>query len=195
MKIAIVPYSPQWPEDFRREKARIRQALAAFESLRVEHIGSTSVPGLAAKPIIDILVGVAGEEMLAASVAPMQAAGFAYFKKYEDGMPYRRLFVKLHSPEGRPTPTLVDVGDDIVTGRDLLSLANIHLLVYGTPHWHRHIAFRDYLRAHPEVRQAYEDVKKEISRRDFHDTLEYNAAKNDFVKRVEAEALAWYGQE
>ncbi len=191
MKISIVPYQPEWPKMFESEKLKIEQALKELRP-RVDHIGSTSVAGLAAKPIIDILVGISSDEFLEQTIAPMIAAGYTYFKKYESGMPYRRLFAKLHSPDNEPIPERVMPEDDIVTGRDFISLANIHIITEGTVNWKRHIAFRDYLRSHENERNEYQVLKIEISKREFRDTPDYNDAKNDFVKKVEKMALDWY---
>jgi GrpB-like predicted nucleotidyltransferase (UPF0157 family) len=191
MKIIIEDYTAAWINDFERERVILQDTLQGLDAV-IEHIGSTSVPGLGAKPIIDILIGMPTEADLDKVIAPMQRCGYTYFKKYEPGMPYRRLFVKL-APNGKERPpALVDVNDMLITGQHFIARANIHVLVKDTLHWNRHIAFRDYLRAHPDVRDAYHELKKEISLREFRDTLEYNEAKNDFVKRVEQAALDWF---
>jgi len=191
MKIIIEEYTPKWVDDFVTEKNKLEQALEGIGAT-IEHIGSTSVPGLGAKPIIDILIGLRVEDDLDKVIVPMQQSGYTYFKKYEPMMPYRRLFIKLEPLPDKMPPAIVDIGEELVTGKDFRAMVNIHVLVEGTPHWDRHIAFRDFLRAHPDTRDAYDALKKELSLREFRDTLEYNQAKDTFVKEVEQQALKWY---
>jgi len=191
MKIIIEEYTPKWVDDFVTEKNKLEQALEGIGAT-IEHIGSTSVPGLGAKPIIDILIGLRVEDDLDKVIVPMQQSGYTYFKKYEPMMPYRRLFIKLEPLPDKMPPAIVDIGEELVTGKDFRAMVNIHVLVKGTLHWDRHIAFRDFLRAHPDTRDAYDALKKELSLREFKDTLEYNEAKDAFVKEVEQQALKWY---
>lgn len=191
MKVIIEAYTSKWVDDFVTEKDRLEQALKGMQAT-IEHIGSTSVPGLGAKPIIDILIGLPVEDDLDKVIVPMQQSGYTYFKKYEPMMPYRRLFIKLEPLPQKMPPAIVDIGEELVTGKDFRALANIHVLVKGTAHWDRHIAFRDFLRAHPRRRDAYYALKKDLSLREFRDTLEYNEAKDAFVKEVEQQALNWY---
>src|SRR5688572_16829708 len=94
MKFTVAPYSSAWPQQFEEQAAIIRNAIGHLHP-RIDHIGSTSVPSLAAKPVIDILVGVTEDAHLPLVVKPMQEAGYTYFKIYEPDMPYRRFFVKL----------------------------------------------------------------------------------------------------
>ncbi len=150
MKITIESYQPVWVDKFQQEKTIIEAALAQLSPV-VEHIGSTSVPGLGAKPIIDILVGVGQDAQLDQTTQPMMATGYTYFRKHEPAMPYRRFYVRLISPEEQAPPSKVDIGEGLVIGQDFKSVTHIHLLVKDTIHWTRHIAFRDYLRAHPAI--------------------------------------------
>lgn len=191
MKIVIEAYTAKWINDFNAEKDRLGTALQGFHAT-IEHIGSTSVPGLGAKPIIDILIGLHNETDLDKIVVPMQESGYTYFRKYEPMMPYRRFFVKLQRLPGKRLPAIIDIGEDFTAGKDFIAKANIHILVKDTPHWDRHIAFRDFLRAHPDVSGAYYELKKALSSREFRDTIEYNQAKDAFVKQTEQQALNWY---
>lgn len=191
MKITIETYQPAWVDKFQQEKAIIAAALAPLVPV-VEHIGSTSVPGLGAKPIIDMLVGVGQEAQLDQTTQPMMAAGYTYFRKHEPAMPYRRFYVRLIGPLGQTAPAKVDIGEPFVIGQDFKSVTHIHLLVKDTIHWTRHIAFRDYLRTHPDIAAQYDTLKRTISLRDFKDGIAYNEAKDHFMKKVEAEALDWY---
>lgn len=191
MKVVIAPYDPLWPDAYAAQQRLISEALGHLFPV-IEHIGSTSVPGLAAKPVIDILVGVASDELLDATIEPMNRRGYTYFRKYEPSMPYRRFFALLSMPPGETAPWLVDIGDPFVTGGPIPSLVNIHIMVKNTWHWKRHLAMRDFLRSHPDVADAYAALKIGLSAREFGDTNEYNAAKDAFVKSVEQRALAWW---
>ena len=194
MKIILEDYQTGWVDAFAREMAVISTALAGF-SPAIEHIGSTAVAGLCAKPTIDILVGLRDDRQLDRAIAPLIGAGYTYFKKYEPAMPYRRLFARLRPLTDQAPPALIDVHDEFVRGQTFISLANIHVIVKDTPHWKRHLAFRDYLRAHPDVRDDYGRLKSALSRADYRDTNEYNAAKERFIQEIQARALAWHDRQ
>ncbi len=194
MKIILEDYQTSWVDAFAREMAVISSALAGFDPA-IEHIGSTAVEGLCAKPTIDILVGLRADMQLDKAIASMVGAGYTYFKKYEPAMPYRRLFARLRPLTDQAPPELIDVHDEFVRGQTFISLANIHVVVKDTPHWKRHLAFRDYLRAHPDVRDDYGRLKSALSREDYRDTNEYNAAKARFIQETQAHALAWYDRQ
>lgn len=191
MKIPFSPYSDQWPVDFQDRAKTIRAAVGDLP-ISIDHIGSTSVVGLGAKPIIDILIGVERETDLNTLIQPMMSCGYTYFKKYEPEMPYRRLFVLLKPLTQLQPPEMIDLDDDYNSGELFAPIVNVHSIVKHTHHWTRHIAFRDFLRSHPEVTERYYQLKLELSNREFAHHLEYNRAKNDFVKAVEHEALEWY---
>jgi len=194
MKIILEDYQTGWVDAFAREMAVISTALAGF-SPAIEHIGSTAVAGLCAKPTIDILVGLRDDRQLDRAIAPLIGAGYTYFKKYEPAMPYRRLFARLRPLTDQAPPALIDVHDEFVRGQAFISVTNIHVVVKDTPHWKRHLAFRDYLRAHPDVRDDYARLKAALSRGDYRDTNEYNAAKERFIQETQARALAWYNRQ
>lgn len=191
MKILIEDYNPGWVTRFQTEHKKISGALG-FMNPSIDHIGSTSVHGLCAKPKIDILVGLEDEDALDRTIPPMQDAGYTYFKIYEYTMPYRRLFIGLRSSGHNIAPRQINPGEDYIDGETFESVTNIHVMVRGTEHWTRHIAFRDFLREHEQERNTYATLKKELSKRDFKDGLDYNAHKNDFIKEVEQKAVEWY---
>jgi GrpB-like predicted nucleotidyltransferase (UPF0157 family) len=191
MKIIVEDYQPGWIAAFDAEKEVIASILADFKPV-IEHVGSTSVEGLCAKPTIDMLVGVHDEMQLDKIIPPMVHAGYTYFKKYEPAMPYRRLFAKLKALIDKASPEIIDVKDEFVRGQEFVSAANIHIIVKDSSHWERHLAFRDYLRAHADVRDEYGRLKTELAQHEYHDTNEYNAAKGSFIKRTQAQALTWY---
>ncbi|MEN0055899.1 MAG: GrpB family protein [Mucilaginibacter sp.] len=190
MKITITEYQDSWPAMFAREKEQINNILAFLHPVIV-HIGSTSVPGLCAKPIIDIMIGVKNADDLDKTIEPMRQE-YTYVRMYEPDWPERRYFCRYKSDDGRTVPSLIDVGDSPTVKQGLTSLTHIHTFVKDTDDWIRHIAFRDYLAAHPNERDAYCRIKQEISKAEFDNMISYNDAKNDFVKNMQQKALKWY---
>ena len=88
-----------------------------------------------------------------------------------------------------------NVHDEFVRGQVFLSVANIHVVVKDTPHCHRHLAFRDFLRAHADLRDEYGRLKKELAQYECRETNEYNAAKDSFIKKTQEQALTWYNNQ
>lgn len=194
MKIIIEDYQTGWANAFEDEKKVIASVLTDF-CPTTEHIGSTSIERLCAKPTIDILVGLDDETQLDRTIAPLTSAGYTYFKKYEPSMPYRRLFAKLKTLTEQAPPEIIDVHDEFVRGQLFIAVANIHVIVKDTLHWKRHLAFRDFLRAHADLRDEYGRLKKELADHEYKDTNEYNAAKDSFIKRTQEQALTWYNNQ
>ncbi|MEO8209531.1 MAG: GrpB family protein [bacterium] len=198
MKIIIQEFQESWAEDFLKLKDTIQNALKDL-NVTIDHVGSTSVKGLGAKPIIDILIGLENENHLNKTIKPMQEIGFTYFIKFEKpstkwtACPQVRLYCKLKSLTNRPVPIIMDIGDNVRP--DFISQSNIHTVVKDTYDWKRTIAFRDFLRANPKISDEYYCLKKEISRQEFESMLKYNDAKNDFIKDVESQAIIWYENE
>jgi GrpB-like predicted nucleotidyltransferase (UPF0157 family) len=191
MKIIIHEYDPAWVEEFSYHKSIISRALASLAP-SIEHIGSTSVAGLGAKPVIDILVGLQKEDDLDKSILPMMMARYSYIKKFEPFMPYRRFFQKLISRDNAAIPSVVDITYITNHQEDFHVEANIHIIQKNTDNWMRHIAFREYLRHHEDIKLEYFQLKKELAKREWADPNEYNNAKNDWIKRVERIAVEWY---
>ena len=177
-EVAIAPYDPAWPESFRREKAHLLSCLPSDLIRRIEHFGSTAVPGLAAKPIVDLLVEVTDLEATRARVAPvLEAQGYDYFWRPthgDDGPPFYAWFIKRDPRTGARTH-------------------HIHMVEAGfAEHWDR-LLFRDYLREHPEVAGEYERLKRELASASSHDRVSYTSGKTAFVQRVTARAKREYG--
>jgi GrpB-like predicted nucleotidyltransferase (UPF0157 family) len=163
------PYSADWPRQFELEAARLRELLGA-ELVAIHHIGSTAVPGLAAKPIIDFLPIVRQIERVDLLTHAFAAAGYRAWGEY--GLPGRRYFTK---------------DDDVGTRTH-----NVHIYGMHDAEIARHLAFRDYLRAHPAFQREYEEVKRRAYFLFPADIERYNDAKDAWIKRVEREALEWY---
>jgi len=193
LKINIEKYNAGWARQFEQIKAELCSVLKNLNP-KIEHIGSTSVPNLAAKPIIDIQVGIDNSYDLDKTIEPMINNHYIYYEIYNYEMPNRRLFVGLKDKK------LIRDFQSIYSKGDLIPhkiinqhrLSHIHIWEYGTKDWNRHIAFRDYLREHPEIAGQYESLKKQLSLKDWEDGNEYNDAKDSFIKTEESKAILWY---
>ena len=167
--IAVVLYNPTWPQQFADEAQRIAGVLGAV-ALRIEHNGSTAVPGLAAKPIIDIQVSVAELQPLDAFRLPLQSIGYRHVPHADDSFcPF------FHRPGGWP------------------HTHHVHVVKAGDAEEQRTLAFRDYLRAHSEVAAQYAQLKQRLASELHGDTPEsreaYAIAKTEFVERAIAAAF------
>lgn len=168
--IVISDHDPNWSTLFEQERARVQDALGA-RALTVEHVGSTSVAGLAAKPIIDLLVGVADlEEARSHCVEPIKALGYAYLPEYESWLPGELFFRK-----GPPGPWT----------------HHLHMMEPSHPRWDDFVLFRDYLRTHPDVARAYATIKRELAASFKDDIAGYRNGKSGFVETTMADARAW----
>lgn len=157
----VVPYDPRWASGFAVEAAAVRNAVGPTQT-GLEHIGSTAVPGLPAKPIIDML-GIAAS-LDAIDASSLAKLGFTALGEY--GIEGRRYFRK-EAPNGARTH-------------------HLHIFAAGHPDIERHLAFRDYLRAHPPVAADYAALKADLAGRD-----DYQQAKAAFVVATAAAAVAW----
>ena len=160
--IIVVDYDPQWPILFEKEKEAILAALRN-RFLMVEHIGSTAVPGLAAKPLIDIAVGIQKLADAPVLIPCIEQLGYSYEPTFEQLVPERRFFWK-----GTPT----------------VHTFHIHLAEPDHPVLVKPIQFRDYLRKHPDAAQEYGILKKELAKRCVQDLDTYVAGKTGFVEKV-----------
>ena len=193
MKINIEKYNADWEGKFEQIKAELCSVLINLNP-KIEHIGSTSVPNLAAKPIIDIQVGIDNSYDLDKTIEPMINNHYIYYEIYNSVMPNRRLFVGLKDKKLiRNFQNIYSKGDLIPHEKiNQIRLAHIHIWEYETDDWLRHIAFREYLKGHPKIKSQYELLKEELSLMDWRDGNEYNEAKDSFIKKEEAKAILWY---
>ena len=162
--IQIVDYDPTWPDSYAREANRVRAVLDA-RVVRLEHVGSTSVPGLAAKPIIDIVLEVPDSSDDGAYVPDMETAGYVLRVRESDWFEHRMF----KGPD-------VDI--------------NLHTFSAGCPEVERMLIFRDWLRSNVADRDLYLRVKRELAARDWKSTQQYADAKTDVVKEILARAAA-----
>ena len=169
--ILIEPYSERWPQDFRRIAERIRAAMGE-RALRIDHVGSTAVPGLAAKPVVDVQVTVA--EL--ADAQPLADAGFEESLGFGD-----------HRPPGADGP---DADWEKRFFNPPVGRANVHVRVDGRANERYALLFRDYLRAHPHAAKAYEELKRGLARH-LPDTGTYADVKDPACDLIAIAAEAW----
>jgi GrpB-like predicted nucleotidyltransferase (UPF0157 family) len=167
--VEVVPYRPEWPEQYQSEASAL-EPLAAPALVRLEHIGSTAVKGLAAKPVIDMLMEVTSVAALDQVASRLAARG--YQARGEFGIAGRRYFTLGERPR----------------------IFNLHCFASGDAHLLRHRAFRDYLACHPGVVAEYGELKLMLSSLYRSDIEAYMDGKDSFIKRHEALALAWASQ-
>jgi GrpB-like predicted nucleotidyltransferase (UPF0157 family) len=173
--VAVVPYDPGWPRLFEEERLHLLSCLPGDLVKRIEHFGSTAVPGLFAKPIVDMLVEVASLEETKKRIAPLlEAQGYDYFWRpsWGDGVPpFYAWFIK-RDHAGKRTH-------------------HIHMVEAGFEHWDR-LLFRDYLIEHPEVAKEYGELKMKLSTLHPRDRVAYTEAKTDFIRVATKTAKEYY---
>jgi GrpB-like predicted nucleotidyltransferase (UPF0157 family) len=161
--VRIVPYDPAWPEEFEAEKDRLQPILAPWISGGIHHVGSTSVPGLAAKPVIDIVLAVPDSSDEDAYVPALEAAGYVLRIREPDWHQHR-----------------------LFKGPD--TNVNLHVFSRGCPEIDRMLAFRDHLRGNDADRELYERTKRELATRDWEYVQDYADAKTEVVEQIVARA-------
>jgi GrpB-like predicted nucleotidyltransferase (UPF0157 family) len=168
--LEVLAYDPAWPLQFDAERKRLQSALGQL-ALRIDHNGSTSVPGLAAKPVIDIQISVRTLVPIDAYRVPLRTLGYQHVPHADDAF-----CVFFHRPDAWP------------------HTHHVHVVEAGGQEERRTLAFRDYLRDHADVREAYAALKARLapqfSGRDFASRQAYADAKGEFIERIIKIALA-----
>jgi GrpB-like predicted nucleotidyltransferase (UPF0157 family) len=161
-RVEISEYDPTWAELFEHERGRLS---VVFNSgaVAIEHIGSTAVPGLCAKPIVDIAVGLEQLELTDEQIAAMERLDYEYLGEF--GLPGRLYF--------RTSPRKY----------------NVHVVKHGGEHWERQLVFRDALRSDPEERRRYDELKRRLAA-EGHSRGAYTELKTPLIREVEARARA-----
>jgi GrpB-like predicted nucleotidyltransferase (UPF0157 family) len=174
-EVSIVAYDPSWPRMFEEEKRHLIECLPRQLIRRIEHFGSTAVPGLWAKPIVDMLVEVSSLEETKSRVVPLlEAQGYDYFWRPttgEDGPPFYAWFIKRDAAGVRTH--------------------HVHMIESHFEHWDR-LLFRDYLIAKPETAKEYEALKMTLARDYPNDRVAYTNGKSEFVAKITEAAKAYY---
>lgn len=164
--IELVDYDPSWPEAFAAEREALLRVLGPHATGAIEHVGSTAVPGLSAKPIIDIMAGVTSLDASRGAIQALLVLGYNYWPYKADVMHW---FCK-PSAEVRTH--------------------HLHLIPVGSLLWRERLAFRDRLRKDPAARAEYAALKEELARRFRDDREAYTEAKGDLIRRIVALELA-----
>lgn len=166
--IEVRDYDPNWPVLFEEERTRLQFVIGP--TFKIEHMGSTSVPGLAAKPIIDILIGIPSlSQARCTLLKPLVQLGYSYIPEYEAWLP-GELFLR----KGIPGPWT----------------HHLHVMEQSNPRWRDFLLFRDYLRLYPEIASAYGNLKKSLAA-EFGENIEgFRNAKHRFVREVTDKALS-----
>ena len=165
--IVVVAYNPSWPQMFEQEAAKLA-AIFGDELLAIHHIGSTSIPGISAKPVIDMMPIVRDIKKVDAFNAAMIALG--YEPKGENHIPGRRYFCK---------------------GGDEHRTHHVHTYEASNPEVKRHLDFRDYLRALPQVAEQYATLKLKLAQQFPHDIFAYMDGKDAFIRETIEKAHQW----
>jgi GrpB-like predicted nucleotidyltransferase (UPF0157 family) len=167
-RVTVVSYDPHWPRAFAAAAGEVATALGV-QRQDVHHIGSTSIVGMAAKPVIDMLAVVTNLAALDARVAGMESLGYEPMGEF--GIPGRRYF-RRDNGAGERTH-------------------QVHAFLRGSPHVERHLAFRDFMRSHSDCAQSYSDLKQRLAAEHPTDIEAYMDGKDAFIKEMEVRALAW----
>jgi GrpB-like predicted nucleotidyltransferase (UPF0157 family) len=171
--VIIVEYDPRWPGMYEEERDRILAVLGDW-IVAMEHVGSTAVPGLGGKPIIDIMPAVQRLADAERCIEPLASIGYEYVPEYNDVLPERRYFHK-GPPEARTF--------------------HLHMVESTSEFWERHLLFRDFLRAHPAEAQEYYVLKKRLAAQFGRDREGYTDAKTAFIEGIVARARGGLGRQ
>jgi GrpB-like predicted nucleotidyltransferase (UPF0157 family)/RimJ/RimL family protein N-acetyltransferase len=163
--VSLVPYNSEWPLMAQTEIEKIRSVFPADVIVDIQHVGSTAIPGLSAKPILDIQIAVPSLESMKLLAAPiLQKLGYEYWASNPD--PKRMFFVKGMPPYGEQRTH------------------HVHLFEQQSEHWCNKLLFRDYLRSHPDIAEEYEQLKIKLAQAHLYDREKYTDKKLDFVNKV-----------
>jgi len=167
--IVVRDYDPTWPKKFDEERERLEVALGST-AIVIEHVGSTAVPGLAAKPIIDVLVGVASlDQARSGCISSLRKLGYIHMAEYETWLPGEMLFRKAVS--GPWTH-------------------HVHVMEETSPRWDELVLIRDYLRRHPETARVYGDLKRGLAVMFGEDIAGFRNAKRPILEALMIKARA-----
>lgn len=160
--IHILPYDPTWPLLFEHEKVRLLEAVGAYLCC-IEHIGSTAVPGLAAKPVIDIMIGVHSLNDAPFFIPPLEALGYEYIARHEALLPERRYLHRIVNHQ---------------------HTHHLHMVEPGSRFFEVQLLFRDYLRTHPADARRYAELKYALAEKFRNDREAYTDGKTALVEEI-----------
>ncbi|KTC72559.1 multifunctional nucleotidyltransferase/glutamate rich protein GrpB/ribosomal protein alanine acetyltransferase [Legionella birminghamensis] len=163
--VTLEPYNPEWPSLAQREIDKIKSVFPEHSIIDIQHIGSTAIAGLSAKPILDIQIAVPSLESTKLIAVPiLQKLGYEYWADNPD--PGRMFFVKGMPPYGEKRTH------------------HVHIVEQNSAHWRNKLLFRDYLRLHPDVASEYEQLKFKLAQEHLYDREKYTDEKLSFVSKV-----------
>jgi GrpB-like predicted nucleotidyltransferase (UPF0157 family) len=162
-QVIITDYDTNWPKMFAAEKAKILSVIGN-KDIVVEHIGSTAISGLAAKPIIDIMIGTKDLVTADACIKPLETIGYEYVPELEKDFPQRRY---LHKGPNLPNKHF-----------------HLHMVKINSDFWKKQLFFRDYLRNNPKTSAEYQRLKEKLAKQFQDDVFNYCEAKSDFIQKV-----------
>ncbi len=162
VELVLSEYQPQWTANFSAAAAEVEAVFSAVPAF-IEHIGSTSILGMCAKPVIDMLLGVECLSCVEPRVPDLAKLGYKYRPEYESEIPERRYFVR---PAG------------------LLPRVHLHVVEVGSRIWRQHLVLRDALRTEPSLAVQYAQLKRELAVSHSHDKAAYTKAKAPFIAQV-----------
>jgi GrpB-like predicted nucleotidyltransferase (UPF0157 family) len=166
-KIEVVPYNPRWPLMFEQERLHLLSCLPKLLVKRIEHFGSTAIPGMSAKPIVDIMVEVTSLDETRKQIAPiLESQGYDYFWRPswgDDTPPFYAWFIKRDGNGNRTH--------------------HIHMVESDFEHWER-LLFRDYLIEKPDIAREYSELKEKLSMTHHDDRIAYTQAKTEFINTM-----------
>jgi GrpB-like predicted nucleotidyltransferase (UPF0157 family) len=162
-KIEIVPFDPDWLETGKNEVNKLLIVLSQFDINQIEHIGSTAVPGISAKHIIDLMARIESFDRIKSIIEKLRPDDWHYVPPELDGRPYRRFFVKV---------------------RDDKRVAHLHLMLKDEIRWEEQLLFRDKLRQNPVLVKEYSELKIKLANENRNNREAYTEAKTKFIKKV-----------
>jgi GrpB-like predicted nucleotidyltransferase (UPF0157 family) len=165
MPIELLPQDPQWSGVFDEAKVVLSAVLGEY-ALDIQHVGSTSIPRISAKPVIDIAVAIERYPLPDEVLAAVEALGYTYWSEY--GIPHRHLFFRRDLPVGH----------------------NVHVNELANGEFQKHVLFRDYMRAHPDDAREYESLKRELAAR-YDEVGTYAENKTEYVQGILSKAQVW----
>lgn len=166
-KVEIVAHHSDWANAFEKEKELLQKALGN-DFIKIEHVGSTAIPGISAKPTLDILVGLKELNSVDHYLPALEEISYQFRPNHP--VPGRLHFAKIHQS---------------------LRTHNLSLTKCGSEFWEGHILFRDYLRAHPAERDAYQALKLQLAEEHPDNTVNYTNGKDEFIAQVMQKARVW----
>lgn len=166
--VKVVPYDETWKYEFEKEKQILKNLLKDFD-VQIEHVGSTSIPGLSAKPIIDIAIGAKDEKMLFEVAKVLENAGYDMLNSYEEK---GEILARKGSPENRTH--------------------YIHIEIVGSEYWNEFMYFKRYMLDNPEEVRNYQVLKEQLSEKYANERKMYTASKNEFITNILEKAYKIY---